>query len=60
MGRVQEHTGLRHRGGSRRGGPAKSYIARFPYAAAMPGLRLWSITPTFLKLTDNTLGFGKN
>ncbi len=25
----------------------------------MPGLRLWSITPTFLKLTDNTLGFGK-
>ena len=37
----------------------KSYIARFPYAAAMPGLRLWSITPTFLKLTDNTLGFGK-
>lgn len=34
------------------------YIRRFPYAAVAP-LNIWAITPTFIKLTDNTLGFGK-
>ena len=34
------------------------YIKRFPYAAVAP-LNIWSVTPTFIKLTDNTLGFGK-
>ena len=34
------------------------YIKRFPYAVAAP-LNIWAIEPTFIKLTDNTLGFGK-
>lgn len=38
---------------------AKSdYIARFPYTAMMP-LNIWVVEPDFVKLTDNTLGFGK-
>ena len=35
-----------------------AYIKRFPYALVAP-LTIWAITPTFIKLTDNTLGFGK-
>lgn len=34
------------------------YISAFPYAAAIP-LTLWRLEPDFIKLTDNTLGFGK-
>lgn len=34
------------------------YIKRFPYAAVAP-LNIWAVKPTFIKLTDNTLGFGK-
>lgn len=34
------------------------YIARFPYAA-MALLAIWAVEPSFIKLTDNTLGFGK-
>ena len=34
------------------------YIKRFPYAAVAP-LSLWMLRPTMMKLTDNTLGFGK-
>ncbi|MBR6655211.1 MAG: pyridoxamine 5'-phosphate oxidase family protein [Alistipes sp.] len=34
------------------------YIKRFPYAAVAP-LNIWAVEPTFIKLTDNTLGFGK-
>ena len=34
------------------------YIKRFPYATVAP-LTIWAIEPTFIKLTDNTLGFGK-
>ena len=38
---------------------AKSiYLKRFPYAVATE-LHLWELKPTKLKLTDNTLGFGK-
>lgn len=37
----------------------KAYIRRFPYAAAIGELHLWSIEPDFMKYTDNTLGFGK-
>ena len=37
----------------------KAYIRRFPYAAAIGELHLWSIEPDFMKFTDNTLGFGK-
>lgn len=36
----------------------RSYIRRFPYAA-IADLTLWTLSPTFMKLTDNTLGFGK-
>ena len=36
----------------------KAYFKRFPYALAMQPT-LWSIKITYLKFTDNTLGFGK-
>lgn len=36
----------------------KAYLHRFPYAIAM-NPHLWSIAITYLKFTDNTLGFGK-
>jgi uncharacterized protein YhbP (UPF0306 family) len=36
----------------------KRYLRRFPYAAAME-LELWLLEVTWLKLSDNTLGFGK-
>lgn len=36
----------------------KTYIKRFPYAVVAP-LTLWMVEPTLMKLTDNTLGFGK-
>ena len=36
----------------------KAYLKRFPYALAMNPV-LWSIKITYLKFTDNTLGFGK-
>lgn len=57
VGRVQ---GLQVVGRAMRGDDeAKSvYIKRFPYAAVAP-LSLWMVEPTMLKLTDNTLGFGK-
>ena len=34
------------------------YIKRFPYTAVAP-LSLWMLRPEMMKLTDNTLGFGK-
>lgn len=37
----------------------KTYLKRFPYAAAMGAATIWRIEPDFMKLTDNTLGFGK-
>ena len=37
----------------------KAYLRRFPVARMMPGLHLWSLTPGFIKMTDNRLGFGK-
>ncbi|DAB36750.1 MAG TPA: hypothetical protein CFH80_03230 [Sulfurospirillum cavolei] len=36
----------------------KAYLRRFPYAIAM-NPELWSIAISYLKFTDNTLGFGK-
>ncbi|WP_041962339.1 pyridoxamine 5'-phosphate oxidase family protein [Sulfurospirillum cavolei] len=36
----------------------KAYLRRFPYAIAMKP-ELWSIAISYLKFTDNTLGFGK-
>ena len=36
----------------------KIYIKRFPYAA-VASLNIWVVEPSFIKLTDNTLGFGK-
>ncbi|MCD7796041.1 MAG: pyridoxamine 5'-phosphate oxidase family protein [Alistipes sp.] len=36
----------------------RTYLKRFPYAA-LAELTLWAIEPDFMKLTDNTLGFGK-
>ncbi|MBN1840401.1 MAG: hypothetical protein JW802_10215 [Campylobacterales bacterium] len=36
----------------------KTYLKRFPYALALSPT-LWSIHITYLKFTDNTLGFGK-
>lgn len=57
VGRVQglQITGKAHRGDDE---ARKSYIKRFPYAAAAD-LELWMVEPTMMKLTDNTLGFGK-
>ncbi len=57
VGRVQ---GLQIRGRVR---PADEtgrscYLKRFPYAA-VADLHLWMLEPEELKLTDNTLGFGK-
>lgn len=37
----------------------KAYLKRFPYAAAIGKLEIWRLVPDFMKLTDNTLGFGK-
>ncbi|MDL2320548.1 pyridoxamine 5'-phosphate oxidase family protein [Alistipes sp. OttesenSCG-928-B03] len=36
----------------------RAYLKRFPYAAVAE-LELWVLRPTRMKLTDNTLGFGK-
>jgi uncharacterized protein YhbP (UPF0306 family) len=36
-----------------------AYLKRFPYAVAAGDLPLWILEPTMMKLTDNTLGFGK-
>ena len=57
VGRVQ---GLQATGRALRGDDEarKCYIKRFPYAAAAD-LELWMVEPTMMKLTDNTLGFGK-
>lgn len=57
VGRVQ---GLQICGTAHRGDAAatRTYIKRFPYAAAAT-LEIWVIEPDFMKLTDNTLGFGK-
>lgn len=57
VGRIQ---GLQIVGKAERGDDEarKSYIKRFPYAAAAD-LNIWMVAPTLMKLTDNTLGFGK-
>lgn len=57
VGRVQ---GIQIVGTAERGDDEarKSYIKRFSYAAAAP-LELWMVRPSMMKLTDNTLGFGK-
>ncbi len=36
----------------------KVYLKKYPYAA-LADLNLWALEVDFLKLTDNTLGFGK-
>ncbi len=36
----------------------KAYLKRFPVARLME-TNLWSISPNFIKMTDNRLGFGK-
>ncbi len=40
-------------------GDRLSYIAKYPYAAALPSLHLWRLEMQMAKLTDNRLGFGK-
>lgn len=57
VGKVQ---GLQICGTVRRGeGEDRAvYVKRFPYATVAP-LNIWVVEPTFMKLTDNTLGFGK-
>lgn len=57
VGKVQ---GIQICGTVRRGDEADKgvYIKRFPYSALAP-LNIWVVEPTFMKLTDNTLGFGK-
>ncbi|MCD8071799.1 MAG: pyridoxamine 5'-phosphate oxidase family protein [Alistipes sp.] len=35
-----------------------AYLSKFPYAAVAQ-LDIWVLRPSLLKLTDNTLGFGK-
>lgn len=58
VGRIQ---GLQICGTVSEGGDTerKIYLKRFPYAAAMGTTTFWQLEPTFMKLTDNTLGFGK-
>ena len=36
----------------------KKYLKRFPYAVLMK-TQLWIVELTFVKFTDNRLGFGK-
>ena len=36
----------------------RRYLKRFPYAAVVD-LELWVLEATWMKMTDNTLGFGK-
>lgn len=36
----------------------RAYLKRFPYAVVAE-LSLWVLEPSLMKLTDNTLGFGK-
>ncbi|MBM3404511.1 MAG: hypothetical protein FJY10_06440 [Bacteroidetes bacterium] len=36
----------------------KAYLLQFPFAA-FTTLHLWLITPDYIKMTDNRLGFGK-
>ena len=36
----------------------KRYLKRFPYAAVVD-LEIWILEVTWVKMTDNTLGFGK-
>ena len=36
----------------------KAYLRRFPYAALL-STAIWVLEPTWAKLTDNRLGFGK-
>ena len=36
----------------------RTYVKKFPYAAVAE-LHLWLLRPQTLKLTDNTLGFGR-
>ncbi len=36
----------------------RAYLRRFPYAT-FADLHLWLLEPTLMKITDNTLGFGK-
>jgi uncharacterized protein YhbP (UPF0306 family) len=36
----------------------RAYLRRFPYAVVMEQ-PMWILCPTLMKLTDNTLGFGK-
>lgn len=57
VGRVQgiQICGIAERGDDE---ARSTYIKRFPYAAVAP-LTLWAVRPTMMKLTDNTLGFGK-
>ena len=57
VGKVQgaQICGIAERGGEK---DKATYIKRFPYAAVAP-LNIWAVEPTFIKLTDNTLGFGK-
>ena len=40
------------------GSDARCYYARFPYAKIMRPT-LWRLEPSWMKLTDNRLGFGK-
>ncbi len=57
VGRIQ---GLQISGTVREADPKGRtiYLKRFPYAAVAE-LHLWALEPHTLKLTDNTLGFGK-
>ncbi|MDD3108898.1 MAG: pyridoxamine 5'-phosphate oxidase family protein [Alistipes sp.] len=43
---------------SERAAARRVYLKRFPFAVVMD-LELWILRPTYCKLTDNRLGFGK-
>lgn len=57
VGRIQglQATGIAEEGDEE---ARRLYLKRFPYAV-VADLELWMVRPIRLKLTDNTLGFGK-
>jgi len=60
VGRIRgiQFTGLiREPSGEELSRAKKIYLRRFPYAA-LTELHLWVISPDYIKLTDNRLGFG--
>ena len=55
---LQFQAGIKKAEGEKYKSCRKAYIAKYPYAI-LAKTSLWMLKPTFLKMTDNRLGFGK-